>query len=80
MAKRRRDKFGRFRKKGMGSIISVRKGSLKGLGTDVAPPLLGGGAAALTVLALRYFVNPAQGAAQQALFFFPGCSVSSTIS
>jgi hypothetical protein len=75
MAKRR-GKNGRFTKsksrsrkrRGMGSIISVRKGSLGQLGADaVAPPLLGGGAAALTTLALRYFVDPMQGTTQQAL-------------
>jgi hypothetical protein len=66
-----RDRKGRF-KKGMGSIITVRRkgagmGALKGnemLTESVMPPLIGGGVAALVALAIRYWVNPAEGKTQ----------------
>lgn len=59
MAKRTRR--GRRRRKGMGSVISVRRtgmGALKGTTGAVVAPLLGGGVTALTTLGIRYYVKP----------------------
>lgn len=81
MARRRRDSNGRFKKgrstkkrkssrrrKGMGSIITVRR---KGMGaldaTTLMPVALGGGLSALTAIALRYFVDPSTGTTQNML-------------
>jgi hypothetical protein len=79
MARRRRNSNGQFkkgrstkrkrRKKGMGSIITVRRS--KGMGqldaTTLMPVALGGGLSALTAIALRYFVDPSAGTTQSML-------------
>lgn len=77
---RRRDSKGRFvstgrksksrrsRGKGMGSIITVKRAGMGQLDADtLLPPAVGGGLAGLTTLALRMYVDPAQGSTQQAL-------------
>lgn len=50
----------RKRRRGVGSIITLRK--RRGVGqvdmNDLLPPLVGGGLAALTTLSLRHFVQP----------------------
>lgn len=71
MAKRKKSR--RTRRRGMGSVITVRR--RRGMGNittkqfqeSILPPLVGGGLAALTALAIRYFVNPAQGQTQNML-------------
>jgi hypothetical protein len=76
---RRRDSKGRFKKgrskksrsrrrRGMGSIITVRRKGMGQLDADtLMPAAIGGGLSALTALALRWFVNPAGGATQAML-------------
>lgn len=54
----------RRRRGGMGSIITVRRGMGQIDFEGLLPLLVGGGLTALTALALRWFVNPAQGATQ----------------
>ena len=52
-------------RKGMGSIITVRRGGMGALDTaSLLPPLVGGGLAALTALAIRWFVDPTTGSTQ----------------
>ncbi len=79
MARRRRDRYGRYsgkrrsrrgrrrRRKGVGSIITVRRGLGQLDAETLMPPLVGGGTAALTALGVRYFVDPNQGRMQQML-------------
>lgn len=59
MAKRNR----RRRRRGMGSVIRVRRlnglGFLKGSTGPIMAPAIGGATAALTTLGVKYFVNPA---------------------
>lgn len=60
MAKRNR----RRRRRGMGSIIRVRRlnglGFLKGSTGPIMAPAIGGATAALTTLGVKYFVDPAK--------------------
>ncbi len=61
MAKRTRRRSIRRRRRGMGSVISVRRkgmGALKGTTGAVVAPLLGGAVTALTTLGIRYYVKP----------------------
>jgi len=72
MARRRtpkRGRNGRFKKSGMGSLITVRrKNGVSGLATDsIMPPIVGGSIALLTALGIRYFMNPAAGRTQLTL-------------
>lgn len=75
MARLRRDSKGRFlsrggksrRRRGMGSIITVRRGMGAISTADWLAPLVGGGLTALTALGLRQFVDPAQGDMQKTL-------------
>lgn len=67
---RRRDSKGRFvskHRRGMGSIITVRRGMGAISQSDWLAPLIGGGLTALTALGIRYFVDPAQGNMQRTL-------------
>lgn len=67
----KRDSKGRFirGKRGMGTIITMRKGmgALPGgkLGEAVIPPLVGGFTTVLAALAVRHFVDPAAGETQR---------------
>ena len=77
---RRRNKKGRFvsggkrkrrsrrRKRGMGSIITVRRGMGQLDMGDMLPALVGGGLAALTSLGIRWFVDYNAGTTQRMLF------------
>jgi hypothetical protein len=74
MARLRRDSKGRFlsrggksRRRGMGSIITVRRGMGAISTADWLAPLVGGGLTALTALGLRQFVDPTQGDMQKTL-------------
>jgi hypothetical protein len=61
MARRRKKsrKSSRRRRKGMGSIITVRRKGMGQLNAETLMPVaVGGGMAALTTLALRWFVEP----------------------
>ena len=58
---KRRSKRKSTRRRGTGSIITVRKagmGMLKGTTGYVVPPLIGGGTAAATALAIRQWITP----------------------
>jgi len=57
----------RPRRRGMGSIITVRRGMGALDMQGALPVLIGGGLAALTSLGLRWFVNPAAGQTQNML-------------
>lgn len=77
MARLRRNSKGQFvsgggrrrsrRRRGMGSIITVRRGMGAISTADWLAPLVGGGLTALTALGLRQFVNPTQGEMQKTL-------------
>lgn len=79
MARRRRDRYGRFagkrrgrrkgrrRRRGVGSIITVRRGLGQLDAETLMPPLVGAGTAGLAALGVRYFVDPSQGRMQQML-------------
>jgi hypothetical protein len=65
-SKKRRS--GRKRRRGVGSIITVRRKGMGAIGADgLMPAAIGGGLSALTALALRWFVNPAGGTTQAML-------------
>lgn len=78
---RRRDSKGRFvsgggrrkarrrprRRRGMGSIITVRRGMGQLDMQGMLPALIGGGLTALTALGIRWFVDPAQGQTQRTM-------------
>lgn len=59
---------GKGKGKGFGSIITIRRKGMGALDAETLMPLaMGGVLSALTALALRYFVDPSQGATQQML-------------
>jgi hypothetical protein len=67
----KRDSKGRFKRKGMGTIITVRRGmgALPGgaMGEAIIPPAVGGIVTALVTLAIRQMISPTQGPTQGTL-------------
>lgn len=85
-----RKKTRRNRRKGMGSVVTVRRARGKGMSgfggpmmDAVLPPVVGGGSAAVTTLLLRKFVDPMAGNMQLQLVKwapFAGMAVGSLAS